>query len=181
MTGMDIAELLGNLGDFFGAIAVFGTIIYLAVQVRYSKHAVEANTRALENQHKLALAQAYQVRATALDEAHRERGESTFMPPIAAKLRSGTFADLDPEEQSRCRDMALATFWRLDNSHFQREQGFITDSHWEHMTLPQIRKMVPIWQDWGVLENVDMRPAFGMLIDELGAEIERSSEAKTTA
>ena len=41
---MSIMEL-GALGEFFGAIAVVVTLIYLAIQVRHSKAAVEENTR----------------------------------------------------------------------------------------------------------------------------------------
>ena len=34
MTLMEIAQLLGNFGEFFGAIAVVATLIYLAIQIR---------------------------------------------------------------------------------------------------------------------------------------------------
>ena len=44
------AQLLGNLGEFVGAIAVVATLIYLAIQVRHSKEATEANTRSMEVQ-----------------------------------------------------------------------------------------------------------------------------------
>lgn len=43
------AQLLGNYGEFVGAIAVVGTLAYLAVQVRQSRTATEANTRQLES------------------------------------------------------------------------------------------------------------------------------------
>jgi hypothetical protein len=36
MTLMDIAQLLGNFGEFVGAIAVVATLMYLAVQIRES-------------------------------------------------------------------------------------------------------------------------------------------------
>jgi hypothetical protein len=41
--------LLGNLGEFVGAIAVVVTLVYLAVQVRHSRAATEANTKQLES------------------------------------------------------------------------------------------------------------------------------------
>jgi hypothetical protein len=41
------AQLLGNFGEFVGAIAVVVTLAYLAVQVRHSKEATEANTRTI--------------------------------------------------------------------------------------------------------------------------------------
>ena len=43
------AQLLGNYGEFVGAIAVVATLAYLAVQVRHSRAATEANTKQLES------------------------------------------------------------------------------------------------------------------------------------
>ena len=45
MTLMETAQVLGNFGEFVGAIAVVATLLYLAVQVRHSKEALDANTR----------------------------------------------------------------------------------------------------------------------------------------
>ena len=45
----DTAQLLGNFGEFVGAIAVVITLAYLAIQVRHSRTATEANTRQLES------------------------------------------------------------------------------------------------------------------------------------
>ena len=42
---MSTAQILGNFGEFFGAIAVVVTLFYLALQVRYGRDATEANTR----------------------------------------------------------------------------------------------------------------------------------------
>jgi len=42
-----LAQLLGNYGEFVGAIAVVVTLVYLAMQVRHSKAATEVNTAAL--------------------------------------------------------------------------------------------------------------------------------------
>jgi hypothetical protein len=52
------AQLLGNYGEFVGAIAVVVTLFYLAVQVRHSKDATEANTRSLDQSRELALIEA---------------------------------------------------------------------------------------------------------------------------
>jgi len=38
------AQLLGNYGEFIGAIAVVATLIYLAVQVRQNSRVIEINT-----------------------------------------------------------------------------------------------------------------------------------------
>jgi len=41
-------DAIGAIAELVGAIAVVGTLFYLAVQVRHSKDATEANTRSLE-------------------------------------------------------------------------------------------------------------------------------------
>ena len=46
-------RLLGNFGEFVGAIAVVATLGYLAIQVRQSKESMDANTGALEENRKL--------------------------------------------------------------------------------------------------------------------------------
>ena len=39
MDFVDTTQVLGNLGEFFGAIAVFATLVYLAVQIRQNTYA----------------------------------------------------------------------------------------------------------------------------------------------
>ena len=39
-------ETLGNIGDFFGGIAVLATLIYLAIQIRGNTRATQAENRA---------------------------------------------------------------------------------------------------------------------------------------
>jgi hypothetical protein len=63
MTFIEITTVLGNLGEFIGAIAVVVTLFYLALQVKHSKEATEANTRSLEEGRKIALVDAYHARA----------------------------------------------------------------------------------------------------------------------
>ena len=45
MSLMDIAQLLGNLGEFIGAIVIVATLIYLAMQVRQNTNALHAQSR----------------------------------------------------------------------------------------------------------------------------------------
>ncbi len=53
MNLMETAQLLGNLGEFVGAIAVVGTLVYLSVQVGLSRKSLDENTLALEETKKL--------------------------------------------------------------------------------------------------------------------------------
>ncbi len=45
MTVIELSQVLGNFGEFFGAIAVVATLIFLAVQVRHSWKAMDENSR----------------------------------------------------------------------------------------------------------------------------------------
>lgn len=58
MDHLTFAQLLGNYGEFVGAIAVVATLFYLAIQVRHSKNATEANTRSLAQSRELAMNEA---------------------------------------------------------------------------------------------------------------------------
>ena len=41
------SQILGNVGEFVGAIAVVVTLAYLAVQIRHNKEATDTNTRTI--------------------------------------------------------------------------------------------------------------------------------------
>ena len=47
------AQLLGNYGEFIGAIAVVLTLVYLAAQVKHGKAALDANTQAMEREYEV--------------------------------------------------------------------------------------------------------------------------------
>jgi hypothetical protein len=40
---MSMAQLLGNLGEFFGAVAVAATLVYLTIQVKQNTKTIETN------------------------------------------------------------------------------------------------------------------------------------------
>jgi len=43
MSFIDIAQILGNLGEFVGAIVIIATLIYLAMQVRQNSEMIRVN------------------------------------------------------------------------------------------------------------------------------------------
>ena len=50
MTLIETTQLMGNIGEFVGAIAVVVTLAYLAVQVRHGREATEINTNQLKGE-----------------------------------------------------------------------------------------------------------------------------------
>jgi hypothetical protein len=48
MSVLEIAQLLGSVGEVVGGLAVVATLVYMGAQVRYAREAVDTNTRATE-------------------------------------------------------------------------------------------------------------------------------------
>ena len=47
-------EILGNLGEFIGAVCIVITLVYLSIQVRHSRSLMEANNVVTEENTRLA-------------------------------------------------------------------------------------------------------------------------------
>ncbi|MEE8475850.1 MAG: hypothetical protein V3T01_10890 [Myxococcota bacterium] len=45
MSALEFSQLLGNYGEFVGAIAIVVTLVYLAIQVRQSSRMMRASIR----------------------------------------------------------------------------------------------------------------------------------------
>ena len=73
MDVMSTAQLLGNLGEFVGAIAVVVTLIYVAAQVKHGKAALDANTRAMDREYDLRAQEGLKEIADAVAIAERPK------------------------------------------------------------------------------------------------------------
>ena len=166
---MTIMEL-GALGEILGAIAVFVTLIYLAVQVRQ-------NTRSIEAAQRLALAQTYQMRSDALQSMLVTAASSDIGRIICKLTQSGyperleSLAELSPLERSRFRQWQIAQQAHWDNMHFQYQQGFLDEEYYLDSFRERVARLAPTWRALGISPG---RRSFG-------AEIERLLAARTPA
>ena len=158
-----LAQLLGNYGEFVGAIAVVVTLFYLAVQVRYSREATEANTRSLEEARRLAMAQAYQARADINDQVNRELAESTLLPQLILKHNKEPDS-LDDEEKFRLQCFRRATLNRFDNMHYQFEQDFLDQDYYDTWFKDAVVALAPQWRAVGLKEH---RRSFRSEVDRI--------------
>ncbi len=108
---MYTAQLLGNFGEFFGAIAVVVTLAYLAIQVRHSRAATEVNTNALRSA-------ASALQAETFIGLTRPGYENPSVAPFVTRLQDVNIGDLSAEDLNRDRE-ALAGF----PSHTTRHTG----------------------------------------------------------
>ncbi len=162
MTITELAQLLGNFGEFVGAIAVVATLVYLAIQVRHSKDAMEANTRLLDEGRRLALAQAYENRTITLLDNLRDSRDSRHV-----KLFS-----TGDEDQIRTR--LWLRWWAnyLDNIYYQYQQGFIDEEYYQSQFQNSVRNFAPRWRAVRVNEP---RPSFRQEVERILAEAEAQS------
>ena len=174
MTFTELSQLLGNLGEFIGAIAVVATLVYLAIQVRHSKEAMEANTRSLEESRKLATVEAQQRWTEMFNDSLIAVRESDYMPAIFYKRQEEGFGALTPEEQTRLWFDSFATISRLDNLLSQYQQGFLADDVYQQNFVAVVRGQIEHWREAGVpLEP--RRPAFQAEVERILAEAEEQS------
>lgn len=158
----------GAIGELLGAIAVVVTLIYLAKQIRL-------NTRAMEENRKLALAQTYQMRSDALQEMLVEASESHYIGPIIVKLTQhgypedlGALDVLTPEERGRFRLWQIAQQTHWDNMYYQYQQGFLEPEYYEGQLKMRVRRLAPVWRALNITTG---RRSFAEEIERLEREI----------
>ena len=148
------AQLLGNYGEFVGAFAVVGTLVYLAIQVRHGKIATEANTRAIEESRKLALAQSFQARTQLVDASMVEIANSGELAPIMYKGLAGDFESLTEDQLARMRIYGFALLNRFDNMLYQYQQGFLEQDFYEASFKSGVKAIAPLWEHFDQLRVV---------------------------
>lgn len=140
MDFLTISQILGNFGEFVGAIAVVITLGYLAVQVRHSKEATEANTRSIRSAARFEAGKCWWEEALQL-------ALSSDMARIVA-VGNQDPARLKEEELHRLNAWGLQYFLRDDMLYHQYQEGALPEDVWrahELVTIAQIRED-RVWQ-----------------------------------
>ncbi len=169
---METIQMLGSLGEFVGAIAVVATLVYLAIQVRHSKEAMEGNTKSMDESRKLAMAQEYQARATITEQSFQLLADSTYLPSVMLKYQEGGGDALTPEEQFRVSRFYMGLRVRFDNLYYQYQLGFLDEQYYK-ANANFIRNVAPVWADLEVTAAI--RPAFQEEIERILSEAEAQS------
>ena len=169
------AQLLGNYGEFVGAIAVVATLFYLAMQVRHSKESVDANTQSLDESRKVQMAATYQARVENMSENSRLMVSSTELAEIHTKVVEagwpslGALDKLDSVERNRFRHWIQLQFLNIENLHYQYELGLLDPRFYELVVTKRIRIMGPAWKEFDFIGTLG-RPSFHEEIERIIAE-----------
>ena len=160
------AQLLGSYGEFFGAIGVVVTLIYLAIQIRHNTNSVQANA-----QH-------------ALSEAFNRINLILAENPELAEIMSKGNADLsnldDLDEKYRIGyENYNAAFLRCyEEAYSFYRRGFLTETYWNtRADMLQVYVSLPGVHDWwtgtGIAgphrhpRSASFHPEFVRLVDGL--------------
>ena len=138
---MSIIEL-GALGEFLGSIGVIATLIYLAIQVRQTQRAVNANTYQALSDTSVSL---FALSASTDGIAH-------------AMTKLADEEQLDPIETYRAQNLYRATLRNVENWHYQWEQGLLPGDKIE--ALAGAMSGWPAMGIWWEEEKPKLRPSF---------------------
>jgi hypothetical protein len=112
-----ITGLLGNIGEFVGAIAVVGTLGYLAVQIRQNTEQIGANAASLE-------ASTYQSLMAHIIDLNRVLAADSELSEIVVRIRAGEVPDGADMTRFVQHQMSLLRYG--DMAFHQYEKGLLS-------------------------------------------------------
>ena len=143
----ELFEILGNVGEFVGSVAVLVTLIYLAVQVRHGKQLLEANR-------KIALGQVSQTNAGFRLDLQRYLAEPRILK-LREKVEGGdavyseahkrNFDQLPVAEKMLWRNVQAQFAIMHDDGLYQASLGLVDDVDREILERG-VHQSMPYWQ-----------------------------------
>ena len=136
MNTVEATQLLGNIGEFIGAIGVLITLIYISVQIRQNTNATRA--------------QIHQLRSDQAQDFFMSVALSQELSAILSKVNqdANNISLLSHEEETRYRMYMLAARQRFENMFYQHKSGFLSPELYKSMEKP-ISWHIPIWDALG--------------------------------
>jgi hypothetical protein len=116
MSAMETAQLLGNYGEFVGAIAVVLTLFYLTVQIRQSSRSMRSS--------------AAQAVLHAISEQYRVAAESQNLAHVVG-LGVTDFEKLDSVQRTQFLFWLFSWFRLMEQAHQHFKSGNIPESTWK--------------------------------------------------
>ena len=154
MDHQTFAELLGNYGEFIGAIAVVVTLVYLSIQVKHSKDATEFNSKQVEQSNLLALSQNQIARVNLIERQIRDITASSELAEIFVRYKAQGIDALDEVERFRFENWEIIQHYLLDSQHYQYKIGMLDDESWQD-AIRRIDRQIPIWDDLDLESFID--------------------------
>jgi hypothetical protein len=117
-------EAIGAIGEVVGAAGVVATLLYLAVQVRLSRRATDANTQV----NRAASAALSQDANAGLNQLLASN--SSLSKLLSHAMEQGSFDGLSPDEVLRLRMFMRAGVQIMEATYFRYEEGLLDPRIW---------------------------------------------------
>jgi hypothetical protein len=108
-------EDLGNIGEFFGAVGVIVSLVYLAIQVRQNTTSVQAST--------------YQALVNSYSEFSGLVGGDAEVARIWREGLAGS--SLTPDDMFRFHMIMIGASRRWENAFYQHERSMLSPAQWK--------------------------------------------------
>ena len=155
---MDSAKL-NDWMQVIGIFALVASLVFVGLQMRQAQD--------------IALSDTYQTRAIASSEFMSSFGGNPTLIGIFEKVAAGGLDQITPEEESAARYVAGGIYYLYDNTHFQYENGFVTEDLWRTIRgnlTGQMRH--PLWRKMFLERQERMRPSFREVVVEVANELD---------
>ena len=170
MSALEFSQLLGNYGEFIGAIAIVVTLFYLAIQIRQ-------NTRRMEESTASQQATTYQSLMSQIIELNRGLAADRQLGEIVDKARKGEV--LDDVDRRRYGSLITSILRYGDMAYYQYQKGLI-DERRLHSAFAPVRGTLsqaePAMQEFQRL--VDMGAFVDEFVEYCRVEFTATSEGK---
>ena len=157
-------EAIGAFGEVLGALAVFLTLIYLAVQVRQ-------HTKSMEESRKVELSRNAQMRTENRLMMQKAAIDNEHVRNAIAKLRDVNWPEtkdvlkaLSHDEYESHRHYVGMQVLIIESIWFQGQQGLVDDALSQN-TIPAIANFGKLWKEMDALKTV--REEFRVYVDQV--------------
>jgi hypothetical protein len=153
---MSASQILGNFGEFFGALLLVGSLIYVGAQIKQNTAATRA--------------QVYQTRTgQAQDQFLFQISEPDFVGLMNLRSQSdfeSEIARMSDLERQRYILFQTNVLNRMDNLFFQHQNGFLDKEYYEDVVELICRNNAAIWKHL----EIPMRRSFRTELGRIEAE-----------
>lgn len=170
MDHQTFAQLLGNYGEFLGAIAVVATLVYVAIQVRYTRETLQENSIALRRSEMLSTYEQH------------DRYRLALLNPETADLwtKSVEGEKLSDADELRFSQLAIMLTYSAQNNWDAAQRGVMESEEWQRVapviaTFYQTPGGSRFWKQYGPVFQPGFVAEMERRISDGGVDIQAES------
>lgn len=160
-----IAQMLGNYGEFVGAVGVVVTLAYLAIQIRQNTRTIQSST--------------LQASTDAINEVNLAVATDPDLIRILSSAESTPYAELSDEDRTRYGFVMLSLFRVREAVFVQHQSGAATSDSWLRFHISTKANLQGEYaREWWKSNLLGFTPDFATYIENVLAEIGNPSVSR---